>query len=145
MATCSNMLMAIAPMSQRFDDGLWCKSEPFSESAFSALNISTTTKIVMLMVLAFRFDQNMSQLYFSVPSTQSLKFDSCCHDMRGPLVLNMYHHANPPTVTIPRQRVKSRKPQDEINYAMHETELFVFECYAKTGVHVRNRTNRSFK
>jgi len=76
IATCSSKLIAMAPTSQGFDEGDWDSSDSFSDKALRALNISTTTKIVMLTVLGPRFFQKMSQLYFSTPSTHSVKLVS---------------------------------------------------------------------
>ena len=72
MTRWNNKLIAMAPISQGFDEGAWDNSDSFSDKAFRALNISTTTKIVMLMVLGLRFFQKISQLYFSLPSLRPL-------------------------------------------------------------------------
>ena len=55
MRQCNAMDTAMAPVSHGLDHG-WCTSnDPFSESALSALNISTTHSTERLIVLGFRF------------------------------------------------------------------------------------------
>ena len=100
MSTCSAIEMPIAASSQALRHGGWLSRDEFSESAFSALNISTTTS-TDIEIVEGRESRKMAQEYACLPSTHFWECTSCVHVMRGPPSNNRYHHVKPPTVTRP--------------------------------------------
>jgi len=83
MKTCSSIDTAMAASNHRLLQGGSCSKLLFSLSAFRALNISTTTSTVILMVEGCLFLKR-SQLKVCEPSWQFWKSVNCFQVRRGP-------------------------------------------------------------
>ena len=101
--------MAIAASSRGLRHGGTAASDRFSESALSALNISTTTSTLIAMVLGRRSANTaQAKACVRVASSHACERARAAHVMRGPAGARRNHHANAVTVTTPTYAPMSR-------------------------------------